>query len=139
MTNDIFNLPTPRFKQALCAEIGDPDLWFPEGKDQGREYNAAAKKVCFACVERDNCLNFALEFDIREGTWGGLTSRERSRIAAKYTKNNRPNYGKGYRAYKLQQAGLSYEHIANHLDIRISSIYNLIKRYKESQEKGITQ
>jgi WhiB family redox-sensing transcriptional regulator len=66
----------PRFdSQALCAEI-DPDLWFPEKGGNSRP----AKQVCQSCEVRDQCLQYALDRDVRFGIWGGLSERERRRL-----------------------------------------------------------
>lgn len=60
---------------ALCAGT-DADLWFPElGKNAGE-----AKKVCFRCPVRVDCLNYALDNHEGHGIWGGATPSERRRI-----------------------------------------------------------
>lgn len=129
MTNDIFTIPTPRFANALCAEIGDPDLWFPESREERKDWTAPAKKVCFNCVERLDCLNFALEFDIREGIWGGEDERSRARFQPR-SASGKVNSSKGARAYRLARSGLSHEQIANHLALNHSSVSKMISRYK---------
>jgi WhiB family redox-sensing transcriptional regulator len=61
--------------RALCAEVGG-DIWHPEKGGSTRE----PKKVCRACEVRAECLEYALEHDIRFGIWGGLSERERHRM-----------------------------------------------------------
>ena len=36
-----------------------------------------AKAVCSECVVRDDCLDYALAIDERNGIWGGMTPEER--------------------------------------------------------------
>jgi WhiB family transcriptional regulator, redox-sensing transcriptional regulator len=60
---------------ALCAQT-DPEAFFPEKGGSSRE----AKKVCANCEVRFECLEYALEHDIRWGIWGGLSERERCRL-----------------------------------------------------------
>lgn len=62
-------------EQALCAQT-DPEAFFPEKGGSTRE----AKRICRACVVRDQCLEYALEHDERFGIWGGLSERERRRV-----------------------------------------------------------
>ena len=55
------------------CQYTDPDLFFPEVG-----VNAAnARKVCFSCAVRGECLEFALENAEEWGVWGGLTYPER--------------------------------------------------------------
>ncbi|MEV6569976.1 WhiB family transcriptional regulator [Streptomyces sp. NPDC051577] len=62
----------------LCAET-DPAEFFP---DKGGSV-ARAKRVCFACDVRTDCLDYALTTDEQHGVWGGLTVRERQRLTAR--------------------------------------------------------
>ncbi|GAA3784250.1 WhiB family transcriptional regulator [Micrococcus endophyticus] len=60
---------------ALCAQT-DPEAFFPEKGGSTRD----AKRVCEACVVKDQCLEYAMENDERFGIWGGLSERERRRL-----------------------------------------------------------
>lgn len=62
--------------EALCGEVGG-DFWFPEKGESTRE----AKQVCVACPVRAICLQYALDGNERFGIWGGLSERERRRLA----------------------------------------------------------
>jgi WhiB family redox-sensing transcriptional regulator len=59
---------------ARCAET-DPEVFFPDKGKSTRD----AKKVCFACEVRAECLAFALETGQRFGVWGGLSYPQRRR------------------------------------------------------------
>jgi WhiB family redox-sensing transcriptional regulator len=69
-------LPTPGewSTAALCAQI-DNEIFFPDKGGSTRE----AKRVCLMCEVRRQCLDFALEHDIRYGIFGGLSVKERLR------------------------------------------------------------
>jgi WhiB family redox-sensing transcriptional regulator len=60
---------------ALCAQT-DPEAFFPEKGGSTRE----AKRVCRACTVRAECLEYALEHEIRFGIWGGMAERDRRRL-----------------------------------------------------------
>ncbi|MFI9755781.1 WhiB family transcriptional regulator [Streptomyces collinus] len=49
--------------------------FFPLPRDH--EAIAEAKELCAPCPVRRDCLNYALENDLKEGVWGGLTEAER--------------------------------------------------------------
>ncbi|MFC3983417.1 WhiB family transcriptional regulator [Streptosporangium jomthongense] len=70
--------PDPAFTSswrdyALCAEVGDVDVWFPEKGESPQD----AKKVCSSCEVRAACLEYALATRQPYGVWGGLTEHER--------------------------------------------------------------
>ena len=59
-----------------CREVGG-DTWFP---DKGKS-PAAAKRVCRACPVQQACLAWAVATNPECGVFGGLTARERRRLA----------------------------------------------------------
>ncbi len=61
--------------QAACADE-PPERFFPSdgvGVDQ-------ARRICFECPVRTECLEYALIERIDHGVWGGASERERRRI-----------------------------------------------------------
>ena len=62
--------------ESLCAQ-NDPELFFPE---EGGT-TAPAKRVCARCLVRAECLQDALDRGERFGIWGGLSERERRKLA----------------------------------------------------------
>jgi WhiB family redox-sensing transcriptional regulator len=62
-------------ERALCAQT-DPEAFFPEKGGSTKD----AKRMCFSCDVRQDCLDFALDTDERFGVWGGLSERERRRL-----------------------------------------------------------
>ena len=70
--------PTPWMTQAACAGC-DPELWFAS---RGGTY-ANAKKVCQRCPVRQECLEYALRWNIEFGVWGGASRNERLALRAR--------------------------------------------------------
>ncbi len=61
--------------EARCREY-DTTVFFPSdgvGVDRARH-------ICFQCPVRLACLEYALDFRIDHGVWGGASERERRRI-----------------------------------------------------------
>lgn len=61
---------------ALCAQT-DPEAFFPEKGGSTR----SAKRICDTCPVRDACLEYAIDNNVHHGIWGGLSERERRRLA----------------------------------------------------------
>ncbi len=64
-------------KDALCSQI-DPEMWFPE--DHGP---SPAKRLCGECLVKQECLDYAIENNEMHGIWGGMTRKERRKLALK--------------------------------------------------------
>jgi hypothetical protein len=63
---------------ARCAQIDDPEIFFPEPDASP----APALAVCATCPVRRPCLAFALDHRLSCGVWGGTTARERAALLA---------------------------------------------------------
>lgn len=77
--------PVPQVSQTfadqdwmLLAECVDfpPGTFFP-ADGAGVE---VAKKICAACVVKEDCLEYAISNKENHGVWGGTSERERRRI-----------------------------------------------------------
>jgi WhiB family transcriptional regulator, redox-sensing transcriptional regulator len=67
---------------ARCRET-DAEIFFPEKGGSPR----AARRICASCEVQEPCLEYALERDERFGIFGGLTTRQRDRLAAQRQRN----------------------------------------------------
>ncbi len=66
------------YDDARCREIGGDDF-FPEKGGSTKPI----KKICGTCDVREQCLQFALDNNIIDGVWGGLSASERQREKAR--------------------------------------------------------
>lgn len=70
-------------RQRTTAECRnhDHELWFPLSERPSAQPGIEkAKTICFSCPLVDACLEYAIEFHMEFGIWGGHTSRERQRL-----------------------------------------------------------
>ena len=79
----------------LC--LGATDLFFAE---RG-ESMAEAKKVCSQCPVKAECLQYAMDLNIKHGVWGGVSERQR-RQKRRLTRGVEPQEG---RRPVLQECG----------------------------------
>lgn len=64
------------WQDAACIEHSGVVDFFPA---RG-ESTAAAKAICARCPVRDDCLEYALQWDPLCGVWGGHSERERRQL-----------------------------------------------------------
>lgn len=71
------------FDDPLCAESGGAyggDIWFLDsGAGKSDAQIKMIKKVCGACSDKFDCLEYAIHHKV-QGIWGGTTFAERERI-----------------------------------------------------------
>lgn len=67
--------PQGEWVAAAACRDSDPALWFQEGR--GTSSYLEARKVCFSCPVREECLGWALEAGVQDGMWGGLNPTQR--------------------------------------------------------------
>lgn len=70
----------PWRRAALCAQIGDTNLWFPEISGT---HSVPALATCAKCPVRDECLQYAIDEDL-DGIWGGTTRIQRLRMVGRW-------------------------------------------------------
>lgn len=78
-------------RDAACATVEDPDIFFPpRDKEKYKAVATEAKAYCFGnserpeCPVRTKCLKYAVESDEQHGIWGGLSHRERNALVRKW-------------------------------------------------------
>jgi len=75
---DLIRLDAWRF-DAACRGMDADEIdrvFFPRRGDDSLE----AKRICFVCPVKGECLDFALRQFIKVGIWGGRSERERRRM-----------------------------------------------------------
>jgi WhiB family redox-sensing transcriptional regulator len=68
----------PRFKNRPACEGTDTNLWFSAKGNDYPERELLAR-ICNGCPARQECLEYALEYDV-DGFWAGTLPRQRSAI-----------------------------------------------------------
>ena len=63
--------------QAECADT-DSDIFVRGGAHE--EKDSIAKIICSMCQVRIECLEYAIEYKMDYGIWGGTTGNERKRL-----------------------------------------------------------
>lgn len=83
--------------RAACRDLGDEgrNIFFPDikvGQTSPRVWDEA-RQYCDGCAVRLECLNYQMEFEEitarRDGMFGGLTPKERDRLADERRKPRR--------------------------------------------------
>lgn len=106
----LFVANTPNFPEAQCAEMANPDLFFPESKEELEQVLPMLRKTCGSCIHQAECLKFALDEGITEGIWGGKTPAERQRIQPRRKRIYTSDLGE--RVDRLRKQGLNFNEIS---------------------------
>jgi WhiB family redox-sensing transcriptional regulator len=69
-------------KQAACRGMmrDETKPKFFIARTDGPGVLREARKVCDGCPVQQECLDFAIRFNISEGVWGGLSGRQRRNL-----------------------------------------------------------
>jgi WhiB family transcriptional regulator, redox-sensing transcriptional regulator len=131
----------PLFRNALCADIKDPDLFFPDGKVEEAKRLPELRRICGACTERKECLEYAIREEIPYGFFGGKTPLERGQDRQRSQRSIRAE-----RIVKLRSKGVSAEDIATLMHLKVTYVYRIFteanqarKREDQSNPKTSTQ
>lgn len=126
------------FENAACAELNDPDYFFPDGRVEEAKRLPYLRSICGACIDRKECLAYAIKEEIEHGIWGGKTPSERGFGLKRDEKKERQK-----RVIKLRNQGISTEEIAEKEGIRVTLIYRIFtdvnrarKREDQSNQKA---
>lgn len=69
-------------RDGLCRKEGDPEWWFPEGRDKALK-EARAVAVCARCPVLMRCHKSALANKEEWGVWAGLPEKVLRRLVGK--------------------------------------------------------
>ena len=119
---------TPDFPQAECASMANPDLFFPETKEELDLVLPMLRKTCSLCVHQLDCLRYAVDEQIEFGIWGGKTPAERKAMINKPKRRYVSNTGA--RVDQMRQQGLTFVEIARILDTTPGAAQAAHKRWK---------
>lgn len=76
----------PWMLTSACRGTTEPEAFYPKYENE----TDVAKALCRRCPVRETCLDWALRNDEAHGVWGGLSERERRRLAANTTTSTSP-------------------------------------------------
>lgn len=120
----------PLFENALCAQIEDQDLFFPDGKAEETKRLPQLRAICRSCVERKECLEYSIREEIPYGIWGGKTPTERGVVLKRADIRKRQE-----RVIKLRNRGISTEEIASIVGIRIHQVYRIFTEANKARKR----
>lgn len=70
----------PWRRDALCAQVGDTELWFP---DISGTHSVDALSICAKCPVADTCRQYAIDEDL-DGIRGRTTRIQRLRMVGRW-------------------------------------------------------
>lgn len=126
-------VPTlPLLPKAACKDYEFPELFFPDSRAKEKKILPLAQAICAGCVERKECLAYALEQEIPHGIWAGTTPAMRG-----FKNESKRSFLEVNRAEKirsLHRSGRTSKEIAEILGIGLTYVNVIINRYKAKLE-----
>lgn len=123
----LFYPTLPLLPQASCKGIINPNLFFPESKEQEAKCLPIARSICAGCPERKECLDYALKEQIPHGIWAGTTPAQRGfGQGFKNRKTGRVNRADAIRS--LHSFGRTPKEIAATMKIELAYVTQVLKR-----------
>ena len=117
----------PLLPQASCKGIINPNLFFPDSKEQEAKCLPIVRTICAGCPERKECLDYALKEQIPHGIWAGTTPAQRGfGQGFRNGKTGRVNRADAIRS--LHSFGRTPKEIAATMKIELSYVTQVLKR-----------
>jgi WhiB family redox-sensing transcriptional regulator len=117
----------PKLPEAKCRNIEDANIFFPESRAEERKSLPTIRKMCDGCIERKECLEYALDQEIPYGIWAGFTTEQRKRLL-KARKANAPRINNAERVRMMFGSGCTPKEIAAALNLEHSYVTTVLKR-----------
>ncbi len=128
-------------ERAACHGIDDPEIFFPDRNDVAKR--AAARAVCDGCSVREQCVEDAISKPDSEGIWGGLSRKQRLKIAkarAEAAGESRARSRhmvqaaneRARRIVEMRDSGMDPEDIARELGVCRETVYRAKRRLQEA-------
>lgn len=117
----------PLLPNASCKGFFNPNLFFPNSKEQEAKCLPIVRAICAGCPERKECLEYALKEEIEHGIWAGTTPAQRGfGQGFRNRQTGRINYSNAIRS--LTDLGRTPKEIAMTLHIELSYVTQVLKR-----------
>ena len=120
----------PLFENAACADIEDKNLFFPDGKSEETDRLPILRKICKGCIERKECLEYAIKEEIPYGIWGGKTPTERGQNLPRDEKKKRND-----QVIRLRNQGISTDEIASKVGLRVTQVYRIFTEANRARKR----
>jgi WhiB family redox-sensing transcriptional regulator len=128
----------PSLPEANCRDIDNPDIFFPVSKEDEANSLEVTQIICGNCMNRKECLEFALNEQIPYGIWAGTSPAERKLLwPANYRAKGMQKVA--HRIRELDQAGRSPKQIAEILNTQLNYVNKVLERAKTARLKGEIQ
>ena len=115
----------PHLPQAKCRDVENPDLFFPESRAEERKSLQAIRKLCDGCIERKECLDYALEQKIPYGIWAGFTWEQRKRMMTD-ARQQSPIISRARKIREMSAQGAQPKEIALALNLELSYVNQVL-------------
>lgn len=126
MQLDTFIPSLPLLPNASCREIINPNLFFPESREQEAKCLPIVRAICAGCPERKECLDYALKEQISYGIWAGTTPAQRGfGQGFKHRFTGKTNKAEAIRS--LTSLGRTPKEIAATLKVELAYVNQVIK------------
>jgi len=123
----------PDLPLAACMFTKNPDLFFPTASIVPNRTLRQIADLCSGCEENVRCLEYALEHNIKEGFWGGISPQDRAEMKPR---SNRRQRGDSVKAVdRLLALGMTLERACEEQGILVDS-YKTNKYRTTNKPKG---
>jgi hypothetical protein len=126
----------PQLPNAACREIDNPDLFYPNTDEEERKSLEVIRPMCDGCIERKECLDYALEEQIPYGIWAGFTWTERKKMIDP-PKRRAPYGTRASNIRRLFSSGVQPKEIALSMNIELAYVNQVLKIDKAKLEGEI--
>ena len=123
----------PHLPQAACKDIINPDLFFPETKEQKAKRLPIIRALCGGCIEKERCLEYAVRNRIADGYWGGKSPSARG---IKDSRLSNRRITKAHKIRELAEKGRKPEQIAALVGCQLNYVLTTLER---ANTKGVIQ
>ena len=117
----------PKLPNAKCRDIEDANIFFPESRAEERKSLPTIQSICGGCIDRKECLDYALKEQISYGIWAGTTPAQRGfGQGFKHRFTGKVNRAEAIRS--LSSLGRTPKEIAATLKVELAYVTQVIKR-----------
>lgn len=128
-------LSSPSFPFARCAEPGvDPEIFFPETKEEAKVKYPKALQLCSDCVHRKECDQWATtnrEF----GIWGGKNHKALYRNSYRHMNAHETTQERNEVILEQLRKGFSIPHLAHRFELSERQIARI---RDEAKRQGVS-